>query len=211
MRDTPETRPSLIARLQASADDRAWDEFAAIYRPAIIRLALNSGLQLADAEDVAQGVLVSVSKIIGQWKHDPERARFRTWLKKIVKNSTINALTRRPADQGTGGTTAIQSLSQIPGSDSSLASELEVESRRAEFRWASDEVRQEIHPATWEAFWLSAVEGLNPDEVARRTNKSIGAVYVARCRVMQRLQEKVRELVDHDLGDESRSPKVDSP
>lgn len=190
----PETRPSLIARLQNGVDDSAWEEFVAIYRPVIVRLATRKGLQHSDAEDVAQGVLLSVANSIAQWKFDPDRAKFRTWLQRIVRNSTINALVRRPADQSSGGTTAVHSLSSIASDQEELSEQLEIEWKREAFRWASNEIRNEIHPATWEAFWLTAVEGLEAEEVAQRTNKSVGAVYVARCRVMQKIQAKIQEF-----------------
>jgi RNA polymerase sigma-70 factor (ECF subfamily) len=207
----PETRPSLIARLQTGADDSAWDEFVAIYRPVIVRLAAKLGLQHSDAEDVAQGVLLSVSNRIAEWKFDPQQARFRTWLQRIVRNSTINALVRRPADRGAGGTTAFQSLNGVPNNPENLSAQLEIEWRREAFRWASDEVRNDVHPATWEAFWLTAVEGIEVSEVAKRAQKTIGAVYVARCRVMQKVQAKIRELTGEDapedpLPDERPSP-----
>ncbi|MFO1044315.1 MAG: hypothetical protein U0941_21225 [Planctomycetaceae bacterium] len=51
---TPETRLSLIWRLQSGTDADAWTEFSSIYRPVIVRLSLSKGLQAADAEDLAQ-------------------------------------------------------------------------------------------------------------------------------------------------------------
>ncbi len=194
----PETRPSLIERLQSDVDAAAWEEFVAIYRPMIVRLAKRRGLQHSDAEDVAQGVLVSVSERIARWKLDPEKARFRTWLQRIVRNATINAIVRHPVDRALGGTTALHSLSAIAADERDISPEFEVEWRREAFRWASDEVRNELHPATWDAFWMTAVEGLAACEVASRTGRSIGAVYVARCRVMQKIQAKIQQLVGPD-------------
>ena len=64
----PETRPSLILRMQDGGDEAAWEEFVAIYRPVIFRMAILKGLQHNDAEDLAQQVLISVSKKIGEWE-----------------------------------------------------------------------------------------------------------------------------------------------
>lgn len=196
MTHEPETRPSLIARLQSGADNAAWEEFVVLYRPVILRLAVLRGLQQADAEDVAQGVLLGIARSIARWRVEPERARFRTWLQRLVRNATINALVRRPADCARGGTTAIESLAAVVDDDGGLSAQFDIEWRREAFRWASEEVRNELQPSTWEAFQLTAVEGLDASEVARRTGRSVGAVYVARCRVMQKIQAKIRELVD---------------
>jgi RNA polymerase sigma factor (sigma-70 family) len=194
----PETRPSLIVRLQSDVDPSAWEEFVAIYRPMIVRLATRRGLQHSDAEDIAQGVLLSVSTSIVRWKLDPEKARFRTWLQQIVRNATINAIVRHPVDRALGGTTALHSLSAIAADEGEISSQFEIEWKREAFRWASDEVRNELHPTTWDAFWMTAVEGLSASEVASRTGRSIGAVYVARCRVMQKIQAKIQQLLGPD-------------
>ncbi len=191
----PETRPSLIRRVQAGTDADAWDEFSAIYRPVIVRLAVSKGLQPADADDLAQKVLMSVAKNIKRWKQDEKRARFRTWLQRVVRNATLNALTRAPKDAAVGGSGALEVLAELPQSDSEA---FDREWRRETLHWAAQQVRDEFQPATWDAFWLTAVEGESPEAAAARTGKSIGAVYIARTRVMQRIRAKVEELLEEE-------------
>lgn len=197
MSSVPETRFSLIQRLQRGGDSADWDEFVAIYRPVIVRLALRKQLQPADAEDVAQQVLFAVARHLETWKHDPARARFRTWLQTIVRNHALNALTRGPRDQASGGTTAAQRLNQHPDKgDESLDDEslFDLELQRQTFRWAVAQVRPEFERATWDAFWQTAVEGQSPREVAEKTGKTVGAVYIARTRIMQRIKQVIAEL-----------------
>ena len=57
MKEAPETRHSLLLRLQTTCDQQAWDEFVAIYEPLVYRLARAKGLQHADALDLSQEVL----------------------------------------------------------------------------------------------------------------------------------------------------------
>lgn len=78
MSDALETGPSLLFRLREGDDESAWEEFVAINRTVIVRLAKDKGLQNCDAEDLAQQVLISISKSIPKWEHDTLRARFRT-------------------------------------------------------------------------------------------------------------------------------------
>lgn len=191
----PETRPSLIRRVQAGTDAHAWDEFSGIYRPIIVRMAAAKGLQSADAEDIAQQVLFSVAKSIKRWKPDEKRARFRTWLQRVVRNATLNALTRSPKDVAAGGTEALAVLVELPQEDSEA---FDHEWRRETLNWAAQQIRDEFHSATWNAFWLTAVEGVTPKIAAARTGKSIGAVYIARTRVMQRIHAKVDELLEDE-------------
>ncbi|HEY3963517.1 MAG TPA: sigma-70 family RNA polymerase sigma factor [Planctomycetaceae bacterium] len=189
---SPETRPSLIVRLRNRDDDEAWFEFTEIYRPVIYRLACRGGMQPADADDLVQQVLSSVARVIDRWEDDPERARFRTWLSRVATNAILNALTRRTSDRGAGGSEIHDLLDRHPagGPDSDL---VRIEHRREVFRWAARQVRPEFQPETWDAFWLTAVEGRDINDVARELHRSHGSIYAARSRVMRRLREKVSE------------------
>ena len=46
----PDTRARLIARICDLGNGDAWNEFASIYEPVILRFILRHGLQSADAE-----------------------------------------------------------------------------------------------------------------------------------------------------------------
>ncbi|MCH7725576.1 MAG: sigma-70 family RNA polymerase sigma factor [Planctomycetes bacterium] len=193
MNSTPETRASLLIRVRDPADQAAWHEFVEIYRPIILRLARQKGMQEADADDVAQQVLAAVAKAVQQREHDPRRAKFRTWLNRVAHNAILNALTRGKPDRGSGDSALLAVLNQYEshtGPDSDL---LRLEHRREVFRWAARHVRKEFRQATWDAFWLTAVEGRAVEVVANELAKNRGAIYAARSRVIRRIQEKVTE------------------
>ena len=193
----PETRYSLIQRLQDTGDDAAWEEFASIYRPIIVRIALRRQLQFDDAEDLAQQVLLLVLKNISKWKTDPARARFRTWLQTVVRNAMMNALTRRPKEQAAGGANSLQQLNQCPDKADSLWFDLEW--HRETLRWVAQQVRGEFESTTWTAFWDTAIEQVSAQEVAERTGRSVGAVYIARSRVRQRSKQRIAELDEDSI------------
>ena len=189
----PETRASLLLRVRNPADQDAWHEFVEIYWPVIHRLARRKGIQSADADDIAQTVLLAVSKAIERREHDHERARFRTWLDRVAQNAILNLLTRGKPDRGSGDSELMAILEQNSspsGADSDL---LRLEYRREIFRWAAQQIRREFQEDTWNAFWLTTVECQDCAEVARRQCKNVGSIYAARSRVMRRLQEKVAE------------------
>ena len=77
--ESPETRESLLIRVRDLQDRDAWDQFVQIYRPVVYRLARHRGLQDADAQDLAQKVLMSVAKSIPDWKRTEPNAKFRHW------------------------------------------------------------------------------------------------------------------------------------
>ena len=155
-------------------------------------MALRRGLQLADAEDVTQRVFVAVARKLKEWNVDATGS-FRAWLLTVTRNAVINALARQPKSAARGGTSTIQRLGQQP-ERSSLGDELHREYQRAEFRRAAAEAEHEFEPATWQAFWLTAVEQQETADVASKLGKSSGSVYAARSRVMRRIREKVMAL-----------------
>ena len=173
MSHPPQTRHSLIARLKDPSDQVAWEEFVSIYRPVVFRVAVKKGLQPADAEDVAQTVMVSVARAVEKWEPDPQRARFRTWLNRIAVNAAINSITRRKPDRGTGESKSMELLAQHPDTDSQIDSQeselVRLEYRRESFRVAARQIKLEFEPDTWSAFWLTAVEGVSAQSVADRS------------------------------------------
>jgi len=179
-------------RVRDTADHAAWQEFVSVYRPVIYRFARRRGLQEADAEDLAQNVLAAVADRITDWEPDNRRARFRTWLCQVAKNQTITMLRRRNADAARGGTTAMAVLQN----QQEEVTDLEVDYRREVFRLVARKVRNEFEEATWQAFWLTAVDGASIDEAAKSLGRSVGSIYTSRSRIIRRLQQLVRDFED---------------
>ncbi len=190
----PETRPSLLIRVRDHEDRDAWDEFAQIYRPVIMRLAHIRGLQSADAEDLAQRVLMAVARAIPNWEPDPVRAKFRTWLRTIADNAILNALTRGLPDHASGDDDMRLLLEKRPANDGPESGLLQVEFRREVFARAAQQIRGEFSDDTWMSFWLTAVDGLEIEAAAEQLGRTRGSVYASRSRVIKRLKRAVDEF-----------------
>ena len=196
MQDSPETRDSLLVRLRDHTDGEAWGEFVAIYRPMVYRFARRRGFQDADAQDLVQRVLLAVSVKIEDWSEEGGNGRFRAWLSRVSRNALIDAIRRVRPDSGRGGTNVLRNLAEQPDRVEDVEAEIQAEYEREVFRWAAHQVRNEFETASWDAFWLTTVEGEDVSAAAQQLNKSVGSIYTARSRVMRRLQEKVREYED---------------
>jgi RNA polymerase sigma-70 factor (ECF subfamily) len=194
MRDWPETNESLILRVKDPADAAAWAAFLDIYRPVVYRMARGRGLQDADADDLAQQVFMSIAQAIEGWEAGVNMPPFRSWLAGITRNAIVNALTRRKPDAAVGSTSLRELLNELPERDAETTKEVLNESRRQAFRWAAEQIRCEFTAATWNMFWQTSIEGVPVARVAREQDRSPGAVYIARYRVMQRLKQKVTEV-----------------
>lgn len=196
MDNWPETSESLILRLNNQQDVAAWNEFLAIYRPVVLHMALRRGLQHADADDLAQRVFLSVARKVSDWESHNGETRFRNWLGRIARNAILNELTRDKPDRASGVGAHDGMLDQLPD-QVDLSSSITIEARRQALLWAVSAIEDEFSPSTWEMFRQTAIDGKPVKAVAEALGRSAGAVYIARCRVMQRIKEKVQELSDY--------------
>jgi len=195
MTATPTTRASLLLRLCNSEDHEAWVEFVTLYEPVIYRFLRRRGLQDADARDVMQELLLTVSRSIGRWDPTKDRGSFRGWLRRIARNLVINWLKQRGRRVGaTGGSDLQAILEMVPAANEPDTVEFDRELRRALFRRASERVRGEVQAASWQAFWETAIVGTSSAEAAMKLGMTVGAVRVAKCRVLARLKAAVAEL-----------------
>jgi RNA polymerase sigma-70 factor, ECF subfamily len=195
MDNWPETSESLILRLNNPLDEAAWSEFLGIYRPVVLSMALHRGLQHADADDLAQRVFLSVARKVSDWESHGAEVRFRNWLGRIARNAILNELTRAKPDRAFGAGDHDRVLDQL-SAPVDLASSLTIEARRQALLWAVGSIEDEFSRSTWEMFHQTAIDGKPVKDVAEALGRSAGAVYIARCRVMQRIKEKVQELSD---------------
>ena len=192
--ESPLTRASLLVQIRDGANTAAWQEFVNLYGPIIYGYARKRGLQDADAADLTQDVLRSISSAIGRLDYDPNQGTFRGWLFTITRNKLLNFLAaRRIRPRGSGDTTTNQLLNSQPAeNDSEEVWELEYQRRLASL--AMDRIKTEFHENTWRGFWLTAVEGVPAAEAGRQVGMSPGAIYVAKSRVLARLKEEVDGL-----------------
>src|SRR5271156_739538 len=82
-----DTSLTLLERVQKfPADREAWDEFVRHYHPMIHAWCVKRGLQVSDADDVAQDVLVKLLTAMRKFRYDPSRS-FRGWLRSVTHNT----------------------------------------------------------------------------------------------------------------------------
>jgi RNA polymerase sigma-70 factor (ECF subfamily) len=134
-------------------------------------------------------------------EYDPKRGTFRGWLYTVTRNKIYNFLSaQRNRPRGTGDTDAHERLDATPARDDDAGPDAEWEKeyqRRLSAR-AMEKVKDEFQPATWQAFWQTAVEGKAAAEVGLVLKMSPGAVYVAKSRVLARLREEVKKLMEDE-------------
>jgi RNA polymerase sigma-70 factor (ECF subfamily) len=196
MNNEPVTRPSLLLGIRDANNHQAWKTFIEIYTPLIYGFCRKHGLQEADAADVAQEVMRGVAQAIGKFEYDPRQGKFRNWLLTVVRSKFHNFLAQRRRQPELAGETTLQ-LKLDRDATSAEEPEWENQYYRHIFHWAAERIRSEFQESTWLAFWRTAIEERDGKEVAESLGLSVGAVYVAKSRVLARLKEEIRS-VDED-------------
>jgi RNA polymerase sigma-70 factor (ECF subfamily) len=180
-------------RLRDAHDHEAWADFVRLYAPAIYRFARRKGLQDADAADLTQEVLRGVAGSIGRLDFDPRQGMFRSWLFTLAHRRLCDWLSsRHRREQGSGDSATMQMLHDHPERADEENWDQDVE--REAFARAAEKIRPSFSESTWQAFWQTAIEGKSGKDVAAALGMSVGAVYLAKSRVMVRLKEQVAEF-----------------
>jgi RNA polymerase sigma-70 factor (ECF subfamily) len=195
MTDALLTRASLLARLRDPRDRAAWGQFVELYGSLVYGFARQRGLQDADAADLTQDVFLAVARAMGRWRYDPSQGTFRGWLYGVTRHKVARFLQRRRTHPpGSGDANARERLDQTPSPEAGPEGDWERDFQRHLFRLAADQVRDSFAPTTWQAFWQTAVEGRAAADVAADLSLSVGAVYVAKSRVLARLVQHVQGM-----------------
>jgi RNA polymerase sigma-70 factor (ECF subfamily) len=188
------TRITLLGRLRKDpANPKVWEEFVSHYGPRVYGWCKKWQLQDADCEDVTQNVLLRLADKMREFSYDPTRS-FRAWLKTL----TLHALSdfvkaRERPGQGSGDSNVGHMLLSVEARED-LARHLEEQFDRELLEEASARVRLRVAPQTWEAFRLTALDGLSGAEAAARIPMQVAQVFVAKRRVQKMLREEIARL-----------------
>src|SRR5262245_3860728 len=189
------TSPTLLGRLQRdAADQEAWRQFVRRYGPRIYHWCRRWELQEADAQDVTQNVLLKLVAKLRSFRYDPARS-FRAWLKTVTHHALSDFLEERLKR----GPRCLRSLDEAAARDS-LAQCLEEEFDQELLEEAMARLRLRVAPHKWEAFRLTALDGLSGKEAAARLKMKVATVFTAKSKVQKLLHEEIQRL--ENLGQE---------
>ena len=194
MTKPPVTSLSLLIRAK-SGQVEAWDRIVEIYGPLVFEQCRRKGLTEQDARDVTQDAFLSISKGLGDFRREKPDDSFLRWVRTIATRRVADWFRKNEqAVNGTGGTNAQMALANH--AEQSVADWEPSEWQRRAVRRALDLMQSDFQEHTWQAFWLSEVEGLTTAEVCRKLKMKPGTVRQAKSKVRKRLIEELGELLD---------------
>ena len=195
----PSTRVSLLLRIRDNPGDQAaWCAFVDRFGPLLHEWCRRWKLQDADAQDVTQSVLLKLARILPDFAYDPTRS-FRGWLRTITHRTWSDFVEAQQRGGRGAADSAVHQLLDTVEAREDLLRRLQ-ESFDAELaEQAMEQVRGRVEAHTWEAFRLTAVDGVPAAEVAEQLGMRVATVYRARSVVQALIRDVIAEL---DPGEE---------
>jgi RNA polymerase sigma-70 factor (ECF subfamily) len=188
----------LLLRIRDPRDTAAWRTFVDVYGRLVYRHCRGRGLRHEDTENVTQEVFTQVSQSIRGFDYQPELGRFRDWLGTVTRNE-INRFLKKESRAARGGRGAEdeQALDSLSARTEDTAWAEEFNTHLLATALARS--RSHFEEQTWRAFERVWLEKRPAAEVAAELNVPIDRVYVAKSRVLERLQQEVKELADDSI------------
>jgi RNA polymerase sigma-70 factor, ECF subfamily len=182
------TSVSLLRRLQSAQDAAAWERFVDLYTPIVFRWARRAGFQQAEASDLVQDVLMQLLRSLPSFGFDPQKGRFRSWLKTVVLNRARDLMAQRRPDPVDPQVLALEPVDPPDFWDE--------EYDRLLFDRALVVMRTEFEETTWRACWEHLTSGRSAREIGAELGLSEAAVFTAKSRVLNRLRQELQVLLD---------------
>src|SRR5262249_27142107 len=189
----PTPSPTTSASLLDQARDRqsaAWQRLVALYTPLLRSWLTAAGLQPADRDDLSQRALEILVRRLPDFEHNGRPGAFRAWLRGITVNLLREHWRGRPK---AGGDSVLGQLADPEGGLSRLWDE---QHDRHVLRALIELVRPEFSESRWRAFCRVSLDGVPPRAAAQELGMSVNAVLIAKSRVLTRLREAARGLID---------------
>ncbi len=186
------TSVSLLERLQKRPAAQDWQRLTDLYRPLIRRWLRHDPALRDEADDLVQEVLAVLVRELPRFERRREGS-FRCWLRAITHHR-LQAYWRSRRRRPQAAPHAL--LAQLADPHSELCRRWDEEHDRHVFRRLLELLEPEFEPATWRAFRGVVLDGRTAAEVAAELGTTVNAVLIAKARILKRLREEGRGLID---------------
>jgi RNA polymerase sigma-70 factor (ECF subfamily) len=189
-----QTSLSLLARA-LDQEEAAWQRLMRLYAPLVARWCQRWGLQAEDSSNVGQEVFAAVARNLGTF--DPAGGSFRSWLYTITYHKYAD-FQRQAARQirAIGGSDAARALQQVPGTPPTESNDDLDDDKRLLYERALHIIHDEFSQRDWAAFVRVVCDDQSPADVARELGVSVNQVYLAKSRILRKLREEFRDLIE---------------
>jgi RNA polymerase sigma factor (sigma-70 family) len=192
------TRQSLLSRLRNAGDDQGWREFFETYWKLIYSFAVRKGLAEQEAQEVVQETCIAVAKTMPEFRYDPSRCSFKSWLRHLAEKKIADQFRKRERAGLTvsANDTAFLHLVEATPSAESIApdTQWDEEWQKHLLVVALERVKTQVSPRQFKLFHHHAVQGQSVKDTAHAFGVSLMQVYLARHRVGKLVRREIERL-----------------
>lgn len=194
------TRATLLERMKDPLDGTSWQDFFDTYWKLLFSVARKAGLSETEAQDAVQEVMIAVSKEMPDFKYDPARGSFKSWLCIKTRWKVIEQLRRRgplvrEVTLSHEEATSVNPVAALPDPVSLVPDRVwEDEWRENLYVAARTKVTSRLDPEKSQIFDFNVTQGRKAEEVAEIFNVPVERVYMIKHRVAELIEKEVRRL-----------------
>jgi RNA polymerase sigma-70 factor (ECF subfamily) len=193
------TRRSLVSRLRNPDDNDSWRQFFNAYWKLIYCFAIKCGCTDAEAEEVVQETVISVSRKMPDYKYDPKICTFKGWLMHVTNWRVIDQLRKRDhrlvklsRSTGTGKDSGLANIPDPLGPEVETLWRQEWEKNIIDV--AMERVKRKANPQHYQIFYLYTVKSYSAERIAEMLSISRTQIYLAKHRIGALVKKEVKQL-----------------
>jgi RNA polymerase sigma-70 factor (ECF subfamily) len=192
------TRRTLLSRLRRNHDDDSWQEFFELYWRLIYGMAIKFGLSDAEAQDVVQETIIAVHRKIPEFRYDPEKGSFKSWLYTLTRWRILDQMRRRKAFPGMGcnclgDDRQTPVIERIPDESANRFESLWDQEWSENLQAvALERVKRKVEPKQFQIFDLYVLKEWPARKVAQSLKASLTQVYLAKHRIAKLLNKELK-------------------
>lgn len=189
---SPRTPLSLLDRICNSEGD-AWRALVTIYEPLLRHWLRAASMQPADEDDLTQQILAVLVRKLPTFRHNGREGAFRAWLRSITLLEVAEFQRRQAARPALCDP---EGLDALPSPIDQLTCAWDAEYERHVLYGLLELIKPDFSPSAWQVFQRIALEGFAPRTVAQEMGLTVNAVTLIKSRILRRLRQEARGLVD---------------
>ena len=203
----PETRKTLIERLDNWEDRASWDEFYRTYANFVFRVGLKAGLTESEANDALQETFIGIAKNLQRKKFDTGIGSFKAWLMNQARWRIIDQFRNRKKDlsaqnpgapgEKTRRTATLDRYADPKGEP--LEKIWDREWRESLLDIALRAVKNKVSPQQYQIFTCYVIKGWPAGKVKDELGVNVAQVYLAKHRVGRILKKELAKLEDKSI------------
>ncbi len=190
------TRQTLLSRLRDCDDHESWRDFFDLYWKLLYNMARKRGLNEQESQEVVQDTVIAVAKTMPEFRYDPKRCSFKSWLRHLLEKKIADQFRRRARANQTVSLDAEESVAWNLADVATLPPDAawEQEWQQSLLETAIERIKTKVSPQQFQIFHRLVVLNFPAGEVARTLDVNIAQVYLAKHRVVARVKQEIKTL-----------------